>query len=70
MKPRCKTAIWTRPKRPFGKSCRWIPGAGAAYANLGVIAMRRKDWDHALALLRKAEKLAPKMAGIRLNIGW
>ena len=45
------------------------PRAGAAYANLGVIAMRRKQWDHALALLQKAEKLDPKMAGIRLNIG-
>jgi tetratricopeptide (TPR) repeat protein len=45
------------------------PQSGAAYANLGVIAMRRKQWDHALTLLSKAEKLAPKMAGIRLNIG-
>src|SRR5580658_2510212 len=45
------------------------PQAGAAYANLGVIAMRRKDWDHALLLLQKAEKLEPNMAGIRLNIG-
>src|SRR5436309_13924935 len=31
--------------------------------------MRRKDWDRAIALLRKAERLEPKMAGIRLNIG-
>ena len=45
------------------------PQSGAAYANLGVIAMRRKEWDHALTLLQKAEKLEPKMAGIRLNIG-
>lgn len=44
------------------------PNAGSAYANLGVVAMRRKQWDSALALLRKAEKLNPKMAGIRLNI--
>src|SRR6266404_4550861 len=43
--------------------------AGAAYANLGVIAMRRKDWDHALLLLQRAEKLEPKMAGVRLDIG-
>jgi Tfp pilus assembly protein PilF len=27
------------------------PQAGAAYANLGVIAMRRKQWDDALAML-------------------
>src|SRR4029077_2209075 len=45
------------------------PRAGAAYANLGVIAMRRKDWDHALSLLQRAEKLQPKMSGIRLDIG-
>src|SRR6266568_1665189 len=45
------------------------PRAGAAYSNLGVIAMRRKQWGHAIALLQKAEKLEPKMAGIRLNIG-
>lgn len=43
--------------------------AGAAYSNLGVIAMRRKEWDRAIALLRKAERLEPKMTGIRLNIG-
>src|ERR1700730_2087035 len=30
------------------------PKAGGAYANLAVIAMRRKDWDHALNLLQKA----------------
>ena len=45
------------------------PQSGAAYANLGVIAMRRKEWDRALSLLLKAEKLEPKMSGIRLNIG-
>src|SRR4029077_13074769 len=45
------------------------PRSGAAYANLGVIAMRRRQWDHALVLLQKAEKLDPKMAGVRLNIG-
>src|SRR5712664_2766340 len=31
------------------------PGAGSAYANLGVVAMRRKDWDHAIELLHRAE---------------
>src|SRR6266702_7747915 len=28
------------------------PNAGAAYANLGVIEMRRKDWDEALKNLK------------------
>jgi Flp pilus assembly protein TadD len=45
------------------------PRSGAAYSNLGVIAMRRKEWDRAITLLRKAETLEPKMTGIRLNIG-
>ena len=31
--------------------------------------MRRKEWRQALTMLRKAEKLAPAIAGIRLNIG-
>jgi len=36
------------------------PKAGAAYANLGVIAMRRKQWDEALKNLKKAESFPPK----------
>jgi len=53
----------------FRKVLATEPRAGAAYANLGVIAMRREQWDQALTLLEKAAKLEPKMAGIRLNIG-
>ena len=45
------------------------PSAVGAYANLGVIAMRRQSWPQALTMLNKAEKLAPQVAGIRLNIG-
>jgi len=45
------------------------PRSGGAYANLGVIAMRRKQWDHALRLLKKASELEPKVSGIRLNVG-
>jgi len=43
--------------------------AAGAYANLGVIHMRRKQWPQALEMLHKAEKLAPDISGIRLNIG-
>jgi len=43
--------------------------SAGAYANLGVIAMRRQNWSAALDLLNKAERLAPNVAGIRLNIG-
>jgi tetratricopeptide (TPR) repeat protein len=45
------------------------PNSAGAYANLGVIAMRRQNWSEALDLLQEAERLAPRVAGIRLNIG-
>ena len=45
------------------------PQSGAAYANLGVVAMRRKNWAEALKYLQKAQRLSPQMTGIRLNIG-
>jgi tetratricopeptide (TPR) repeat protein len=45
--------------------------SGAAYGNLGVVYMRRKQWTKAIDTLRRAEHLsvAPQVAGIRLNIG-
>src|SRR5437868_10005197 len=45
------------------------PQVAGAYANLGVIYMRREQWQSALEMLRKAEHLAPTVAGVRLNIG-
>ena len=45
------------------------PQAAGAYANLGVIYMRRKQWPQALDMLHKAEHLAPQISGIRLNVG-
>jgi tetratricopeptide (TPR) repeat protein len=45
------------------------PQVGGAYANLGVVYMRRKQWSKALEALRKAERLMPQVPGIRLNIG-
>lgn len=45
------------------------PRSGAAYANLGVVYMRRKQWVKALQELEKAEKLMPQVSGVRLNIG-
>ena len=45
------------------------PQVAGAYANLGVIDMRRKQWTPALEMLHKAQHLAPEMAGVRLNIG-
>ncbi len=45
------------------------PQSGAAYANLGVVYMRRKQWTKALENLEQAEHRMPQVAGIRLNIG-
>ena len=45
------------------------PQSGAAYANLGVVYMRRKQWTKALEILHYAERLLPQVPGIRLNIG-
>jgi tetratricopeptide (TPR) repeat protein len=53
----------------FNKVLAADPTVAGAYANLGVIAMRKQQWQHALELLRKADHLAPTVAGIRLNIG-
>ena len=56
-------------ERDFRQVIAADPGVAGAYANLGVIHMRRKQWPEALQMLHKAEKLAPTVAGIRLNIG-
>jgi tetratricopeptide (TPR) repeat protein len=56
-------------ERSFRQVVAINPGVAGAYANLGVIQMRRKQWPQALEMLHKAEKLAPDIAGIRLNIG-
>src|ERR1700751_2094584 len=45
------------------------PRAGAAYANLGVVYIRRRQWGKALEALHKAQDLMPNVAGIRLNVG-
>ncbi|HEV2400969.1 MAG TPA: tetratricopeptide repeat protein [Candidatus Sulfotelmatobacter sp.] len=56
-------------ERDFRQVLELDPQAGPAYANLGVVYMRRKQWGKALQELRKAEKMMPQVVGIRLNIG-
>jgi tetratricopeptide (TPR) repeat protein len=56
-------------ERDFRRVIAVNPRGGAAYANLGVVYMRRKQWARALEALRKAEHLLPRVPGIRLNIG-
>lgn len=56
-------------ERDFRQVLQLDPQAGGAYANLGVVYMRRKQWSQARETLQKAERLMPQVAGIRLNIG-
>jgi tetratricopeptide (TPR) repeat protein len=56
-------------ERDFRQVLKIDPQAGAAYANLGVVYMRRKQWTKALGELQKAKKFMPQVAGVRLNIG-
>jgi len=56
-------------ERDFREVLAIDPKAGGAYANLGVVYMRRKQWSKALEMLHRAEPLMPEVAGIRLNIG-
>jgi tetratricopeptide (TPR) repeat protein len=56
-------------ERDFRRVLALNPQSGPAYANLGVVYMRRKQWPKALETLRKAEHLLPNEPGIRLNIG-
>ncbi len=55
-------------ERDFRQVIALNPKAGAAYTNLGVVYMRRKQWAKALDALHTAERLMPGAAGIRLNI--
>lgn len=56
-------------EKDFRRVLELDPEAGPAYANLGVVYMRRKQWGKALPTLEKAKALLPQVAGIRLNIG-
>jgi len=56
-------------ERDFRQVLAANPQGGGAYANLGVVYMRRKQWSKALEMLRQAEHLMPQVAGVRLNIG-
>src|SRR5882762_4094812 len=56
-------------ERDFRQVLALNPQLAGAYANLGVVYMRRKQWTKALEMLQQAEHMLPRVAGIRLNIG-
>lgn len=58
-------------ERDFRQVLQLDPQSGAAYANLGVVWMRRQQWTKALEMLHRGEHLSvmPQVARIRVNIG-
>lgn len=56
-------------ERAFQQILAMDPRNAGAYVNLGVVAMRRKQWAIALRDLQQGERLAPGVPGVRLNIG-
>src|SRR5438105_4733612 len=56
-------------ERAFQEIVAQNPADPGANANLGVIYMRRRNWPLALRYFQIARKLAPRVPGIRLNIG-
>lgn len=56
-------------ERDFRRVLAINANSGEAYANLGVVEMRRKHWDAALTMLHKAQRLMPNAAGVQLDIG-
>ena len=54
-------------ERQFRAVLRCGSNAGA-YANLGVVYMRKQDWADATRALKEAARLAPAMTGVRLNL--
>ena len=45
------------------------PHSAAAYSNLGVVYMRRRDYARAVEAFRNAKRLAPQVTGVDLNLG-
>ncbi|MGH9535649.1 MAG: tetratricopeptide repeat protein [Terriglobales bacterium] len=55
--------------RDFQRVLAQDPHQMGAYANLGVIAMRRHQWAAAHRWLRQAERLSPNVPGLKLDLG-
>ncbi len=53
----------------FRKILALAPDDVGAHANLGVVYLRERRWERSRAELEAARKLAPQVAGIRLNLG-
>lgn len=58
-----------RAEKRFRQVLAAEPNSAPALSNLGVVAIRRQHWHEAVRLLTQAAKVAPKVSGIRLNLG-
>lgn len=58
-----------RAEEIFRQVAQCDPRSAAAYVNLGVVMMRRKQWNQALDYLNRAEALSPSMPGVHLDKG-
>lgn len=58
-----------RAEQIFRQVAQCDPKSAAAYVNLGVVMMRRRQWAQALLYLNQAEGMSPAMPGIHLDKG-
>jgi tetratricopeptide (TPR) repeat protein len=56
-------------EQAFRKVLALDPRSASAHVNLGVVSMRRKEWQKALTEFSAAERLSSDLPGIKLNIG-
>lgn len=56
-------------RESFVRASRLAPGEPATWANLGVLALRRNDFDEAAEYLERAQRLAPENDHIQMLLG-
>src|SRR5271157_567134 len=60
---------YTTAEEGFRAVLKIDPHSAAAYSNLGVVYMRRKEYARAVEAFRNAKRLAPQVTGVDLNLG-
>ena len=60
---------YPKAEQGFREVLRIDPQSAAAYANLGVVYMRRGDYGRAIEAIKNAKRLAPQVAGLDLDLG-
>src|ERR1039457_1765014 len=60
---------YTSAEQGFREVLKIDPQSAAAYADLGVVYMRRSEYERAIEAFKNAKRLAPQVTGIDLNLG-